>query len=206
MSTGYQSRSYGNHGVPVPASQTNAPICSFAINNENRLNIKADVYLGQVASTPVLKLQDSNGWGIWNDVKSTTLSASTDITVTPTAATGLLTAAAHGLTNGQLVTINSTGKVPGGLIPGTRYFVFSATTSTFQLGLRPSDAAPINAFSDVGSGTITVTAATVATFALNVNVSGDQAVMPLRPNGRLVATTSGGQTVQVLDFRLGYTY
>lgn len=51
------------------------------------------------------------------------------------AATDTLTAAAHGLVNGQQVVVYDTdvGTLPAGLVEGTVYFVISAATNTLQL-------------------------------------------------------------------------
>ncbi len=207
MSAGFQSRSYLLRGITVPASQAAAEVARFNIKNGGQLNLKVDVYVGQVTSGGTPKLQDSNGYEIWNTVKTGSgLSASTDITVTPDYTTGTFTATAHGLANGTWVALNSTGTVPGGLDSEARYYVQNATTNTFQLSSGQTGAVLPVSFSDNGSGTIIVTAVTVATLALNVNVAGDQAVMPLRPNGRVVITTTSGQVVQVMDVRLGQSY
>lgn len=207
MSAGYNARSVLKRGIAVPASQATAAIATVALNNGGELNIKVDCFIGQVASTPVLKLQDSMGYDIWTTVKTgSALSASTDITVTPDFTTGIFTATSHGLSNGNWVALNSTGKNPGGLDAQEKLFVQNATTNTFQLArAQPVGSLPAS-FSDNGSGTITVTLVTVSTLALNVNVAGDQAVMPLRPTGRVIATTTGGQTVQVLDVRAAQHY
>jgi len=204
MSAGHQPKSHLSYGVTAPASQTNFPLANLSIDNEMRLNLVVDCYLGQVAGTPSLKLQDSTGYSFWNDVKATTLSASTDKTATVSGTTW--TSASHGFTNGQMVVVNSTGNLPGGYLPGMRCFVEGATTDTFAL--TPSNStrsAPIAA-TDSGTGTLTVTAVTLVTLRLNVNVAGDQSVMPMRPMGRMVTTTGGSDTVQLMDVRTGYTY
>lgn len=203
MAAGHQAKAYLAYGVTAPASAT-TEITKLTLDNEMRLNVVMDVYLGQVASTPSLRLQDSLGYGVWNDAKTTALSASTDKTVTVSGSTW--TAASHGYTAGQMVVINSTGQIPGGYYPGTRAFVQAPTTNTFTLSaINDPKASPI-VTTDSGTGTLTVTAMTVVTLRLNVNVAGDQAVMPLRPLGRIAIVASGGQTAQVLDVRTGYTY
>lgn len=45
----------------------------------------------------------------------------------------LITRANHGLVDDMIVTLDSTGTMPGGLVTATDYYVVSATTSTFQL-------------------------------------------------------------------------
>ena len=207
MSSGHQTRSYIANAVNVAASTTAQQVANLSIDNEMRLNFKVDIVLGQVAGTPTIALQDSNGLGIWNSIKSNTLSASTDKTVSAvSASTGTLTSASHGFTAGQLVTINSTGTMPGGLLPGQKLFIVNPTTNTFQVTPFLGNNSAVGSFKDAGSGTITVTAATVATIAVNAQTSGDVQYLPLRPQARLVGTTSAGQTLQVIDVRVGYTY
>ena len=203
MSAGHQPKSHLVLGVTAPASAT-TEVCKLTINNEMRLNLVVDCYLGQVASTPALKLQDSLGYAIWTDVKSATLSASSDQTVTVSGATW--TAASHGFTNGQMLTINSSGNVPGGVQLNKRYFAANVTTNTFELTeLQNSNAVSI-VTTDSGTGTLKVTAATVITFRVNAEVAGDQSVCPIRPQGRIAVVATGGQTAQVLDVRTGYCY
>lgn len=58
----------------------------------------------------------------------------TGITFTADNTTNTLTAASHGLKNGQIVYVqNSGGGLPGGLAASTPYYVISKTTSTFKL-------------------------------------------------------------------------
>jgi hypothetical protein len=203
MAAGHQARAYLFFGKTAPASAT-TEVTKLAINDEMRLNLVVDVVLGQVASTPTLNLQDSTGFGFWNTAKSAALSASTDKTVTVAGSTW--TAAAHGYTVGQMVVINSTGNMPGGMQAGQRTFIQSATTNTFVLSNDTSSSSSPVTTTDSGTGTLTATAATEVTLRLNVEVAGDQAVMPLRPLGRVTVTCTGGQTAQVLDVRTGYCY
>ena len=207
MSAGHQVKRYIARAVNIPASQTAAKAADFTINDDMRTNLKVDILVGKVAGTPSVLLQDSTGFGNWNTLKSVALTASTDQTVSSVnATTGVLTVAAHGYTQGQLITLNSSGTVPGGLLPGDRYFVANPTTNTFQLYLLEGNSVAQSSFTDAGSGTITVTAVQWATVALNVEVAGDQAVMPLRPMGRVAVTTGAGQTVQVVDVRVCHIY
>jgi hypothetical protein len=55
-------------------------------------------------------------------------------TFTADATTDVLTATAHGLSNGDLLTVtNSGGGLPGGLSAGVWYYVISAAANTFKL-------------------------------------------------------------------------
>jgi hypothetical protein len=207
MGAGHAVKSYLNKGVTIPASQALGEVCRFAIENEGRLNFKVDVYLGKVTSTPLLRLQDSTGYEFWNTVKSgSALSASTDVTVTPDYTTGVLAAVAHGFADAQLIVLNSSGAVPGSLLQGNRYFVRLLTANTFSISTQQTAGSIVTGFTDNGTGTITATAVTLSTLSVNVEVAADQAAMPLRPTGRLVATTTGGQAVQVVDVRIGQVY
>lgn len=207
MSAGHNSRTTLHTSVIVPASQALGEVTRFQVNNENRLNFRLDVYLGQVAGTPVLKLQDTNGHEIWTTQKtSSALSASTDVTVTPDFTTGIFTATAHGFAESALVVLNSSGTVPGGLRVGAKYYVRLIDANSFYLSTHQVVGNLPVGYNDNGSGTITATLVTLTSMTLNVQVAGDQASLPLRPNARLVATTTGGQTVQVVDVRFGQTY
>jgi hypothetical protein len=207
MSSGYQVKKCMSRGVSVPASSTLAPVCGVGIANEARLNLVIDIYTGAVVGTPSLVFQDSTGYGIWNTIKTASASASTNQTVSAVSpTTGVLTIAAHGYTNGQMVAIGSTGTVPGGLDPSQAYFIQNATTNTFQLSAYQGNSNPVSSFTDSGSGTITVCAAQVVTIRMNAQVSADQAYMPLRPEGQLACTTTSGQTCQILLCNSGYTY
>lgn len=61
--------------------------------------------------------------------------SSTPVPFTADDTTDLLTAAAHGLANGDIVLIDGAGTLPGGLTTNTRYFVINSTTDTFKLSL-----------------------------------------------------------------------
>jgi len=76
----------------------------------------------------------------------------TGVTFTTAHATDIMTSASHLLTDGLIVTLtNSGGALPSGLSAGTKYFVISASTNTFQLSATSGGAA-ID-YSDDGTGT-----------------------------------------------------
>ena len=60
------------------------------------------------------------------------------ISAVATAATNILTAATHGLANGEIVTVATTA---GGLTASRRYYVVTSTANTFQLALTAGGAA-----------------------------------------------------------------
>lgn len=207
MAIGHQTRSYVTSAVNVAASATAQPVCSFGITDRDALNLKVDILLGQcaVSGTTTVTLQDSNGFGIWNSTKSATPTASTDKAVSAVdTTTSTLTSTSHGYAAGTLVTINSTGSTPGGLVAGGRYFVVNPTTNALQLA-AVLGGAPLS-ISSAGAGTIKLSAVRVVTVVLNAQTAGDVQYLPLRPQGRLVCTTDTTDTVQVVDVRVSHLY
>lgn len=214
MAAGHGTRSYLNNGGPGPGvnvatNQTNvATGITFGINSDMRLNLVVDVVVGQCAviGTTNVGLRNGNGFGLWTNTKTAAVSASTDKTISSvTAGTGTLTSNSHGYTAGQLVTINSSGAVPGGLFAGGKYFVTNPTTNTFQLSASYNGPA-ITSFLDAGSGTIKTTAAAVVTLAFNAQTAGDVQYLPLRPQAEIIATTANGDTIQIIDVRVAHLY
>lgn len=61
------------------------------------------------------------------------------------------TSASHGFSNGQGVTFTTSGALPSGLATGTRYYVISATTNTFQVSATVGGAALGNGASQSGT-------------------------------------------------------
>ena len=198
MAAGYLSKQVLTGPVSVGNSQTLAQAATFRINDAMRTNLVVDVLVGQASGTPTLSLQDTTGLGVWNTATTASASASTQKTISSVApTTGTLTSAAHGYTNGQLVTLNSTGDTPGGLRAGSIYLVCNATASTFQLS-QTSALIPIAPFETAGAGTLTTSAIQVVTLRMNVEDSGDRGKMPLRPTGRIAVTTTGGESAQLV--------
>ena len=80
-----------------------------------------------------------------------------NFTVDSGASTTLLTSTAHGLENGDALTLTVTSEVgdalPTGLSTTTRYYVINATANTFELSLTIGGSAV--EFSDDGQGTFT---------------------------------------------------
>ncbi len=66
------------------------------------------------------------------------------------------TAAAHGHSNGDIITLTSTISLPTGYAAATPYYIISATVNTFQLSTSPTGF-PVVAITDNGSGVITCT-------------------------------------------------
>jgi len=70
---------------------------------------------------------------------------------TAVAATDIITATAHGLSNGMTLQVTSAGTLPAGLTASTVYYVISSTTNTFKVSLTSGGAAVD--ITDTGSGT-----------------------------------------------------
>jgi hypothetical protein len=134
------------------------------------------------------------------------VTASTNTTVTLNTTTSVFTAASHGLANGQLVALNSTGILPGTFAPGEEVYIQNSTTNTFQLSYQQAPGSlPVSA-PQAGTGTLTVTPVRVISIRLNNAVAGDQAVLPLRPLARVVATTGASDSLQVMSVSAGVSY
>lgn len=208
MGTNYDVKT-ARVGVTVPASSTDTPVTGVLVSATSRLSLVVDIRVGKVAAggTPSFKLQDSTGNNLWSDVKSSpAVTASTNTTVTLNTAVSVFTAISHGLTNGQLVALNSTGILPGTFAPGEEVYVQNSTTNTFQLSYQQAPGSlPVSA-PQAGTGTLTVTPVRVISIRLNNAVAGDQAVLPLRPLARVVATTGASDSLQVMSVSAGVSY
>lgn len=70
------------------------------------------------------------------------LTGSAPAVVTISVATpAVVTQAGHGLENGTIVALTTTGALPDGVTEATRYYVVNKTTDTYQLALAPGGAA-----------------------------------------------------------------
>lgn len=71
------------------------------------------------------------------------------------ATTNVITSATHGLSNGNMVVLTTTGTLPAGLSLATVYYVRDAATNTFKLALTPEG--PEIDVTGTGTGTHTFT-------------------------------------------------
>jgi hypothetical protein len=193
-------------GVVIPASQSDAVISvpSFGIAMNSRDLLRVDVLVGRsVAATGVtVSLQDSSGAGIWRNVKdSSAISASTNRTLTPDSATDIFTSVGHGFTSGQAVALYTTGTLPVGLDSSKIYYVKVLDADSFQLTAVQNDGIITDITSD-GTGTLTASAVRVVSLTINNAVSGDQALIPIKSQCRVVADTGAGDSLQVMDVRV----
>jgi len=74
-------------------------------------------------------------------------------TFTATAATEVCAATSHGLTNGDVVILTTSGTLPAGLAVATKYYIVNKNTNDFQLSNIPNGD-PID-ITDTGTGTHT---------------------------------------------------
>lgn len=77
----------------------------------------------QTSATLTMNIVDSDGAAI----------TSTSATFTADAGTNVITSGNHGLTDGKLIYMTTTGTLPGGLSTNTNYFIISSTTNTFKV-------------------------------------------------------------------------
>jgi hypothetical protein len=72
--------------------------------------------------------------------------------------TEIITSVAHGFSNGDAVTLTSTGTLPTGITAGSVYYIISATTDTFKLSTTYAGSA-VNITDNTGGGTHTIAGA-----------------------------------------------
>lgn len=161
-------------------------------------SLRVDVGVGSVtvAAAVSAKLQDSSGFNLWNDVKSVSITGSTDQSVTAVdTGTDRLTINTHGYVDGEAVAVTGT-ELPGGLYDTKVYYVRSATTNDFQLSETQSG--PAVNLTSAGSS-VTVTAVRQFSITVQQEVAGDQTLTPLRGAGRVQIITGAGDSCQVLS-------
>lgn len=188
-------------GVLVGASATNQVLCEqFAPRMDARDLLRIDILVGRsLAATGVTcTLQDSSGYGIWNTVKaSSAISASTNRTCTVDDATDIITSVGHGFLDGQAIAFYTTGTMPVGLDPAKVYYVKYIDANSFYIA--ESAGGIIADLSSTGTGTLTASVLRVVSISLNNAVSGDQSVLPVRSQLRVVANTGAGDALQVMN-------
>ena len=109
------------------------------------------------------------------------------------ATTDIITSAAHGLKNGDMVVLTTTDTLPDGLALATVYLVHQATTDTFELINKDTGASV--AITDTGTGTHTFTMHDVGN-AINVEYY---------KNNELALDSDGGDdAAMVVKFQASY--
>lgn len=132
-----------------------------------------------------------------NQISLNWLSNSSFIQISPT---NTFTIPAHGLYNGNKVTLNTTGVLPGGL-SAVNYYIISATTNTFQLSATVGGSA-IN-ITDVGVGVGTITRQKTLTNTIpsgQVDFVADRFTLP---NHDYV---NGDQVIWISNSQINYSY
>lgn len=179
----------------VPASTTQVVTDrTMKLTGNGARSLKLTFITGKVGAAATGILEHSPiGNGLWSSVKTVNIGTSTDVTVTAVnISTGELTATAHGFSEGQLVSIYSSGSVPGRLSVFTIYFanVIDANTIKLYAFSPASEQGSLIIPSDVGSGTIELSA--VAAYTVNVDAAVDTSLVPLFAAARGSVTTGAG--------------
>ena len=104
-------------------------------------------------TAPTFQAPASGGWAL---LASGTFSATTNATFTADNTTNTFTSTAHGLVDGDKITVASSGTLPTGLSAATGYYVRDKTADTFKLCATNPFAAAIDITTD-GTGTLTWT-------------------------------------------------
>lgn len=186
--------------ITIAASQTLAPILAFSITPDQQTSLRVDIYLGKVAGTGDIILQDTSAFGIWNTIKTVTVAPSTDKSVSGVStAANTLTITAHGYVEDQAIVLNSSATTPGGVDAGRAYLVHVVDANTIQLKTSPSNI--VIDITTAGSGTITASAVTLVSIPVQAVDASDQAFTPVRRSVRLVATTDVAETIQVVHIK-----
>jgi hypothetical protein len=186
-------------GTSVPASSTNMPISKrFRITAGGSGSMRNDIYVGKVTGVGTAKVQHSSGYNVWVDGKSVTFSASTNKSVSAVSTTNdTLTVTGHGYVDNQAIAFISSADTPAPLQAGKIYYAEVVDANTIKV--RDTEGGPAINLTAAGSGTITVSDVRVFTITHQEAVTADQTHTPLRGMGRLLATTAGGEDIQVCD-------
>lgn len=162
-------------------------------------NLRLDLYCG-IANGGTATLQHSSGFNMWTTAKTGTFPTQAGTTATVDASTDIVTSTSHGMVQGQAFVMTSSGQMPNPLVADTVYYVQLINANSFKVGTEPTSPG-INLLS-AGTGTLTVCPVTMVSIQLNVEVAGDQAVMPLKSECRLLGTGGGGGDTHVVSARL----
>lgn len=173
------------------------------VTGRGALHSRFDIYIGSatITSGATIQLQTGSGYNLWENVKAdTSITSKSATTFTVDTATNIVTATAHGLSNGDVVTVSSTGTLPSGLQANTKYFVevidansiYLHSTAQLILSTRVQ-------FSTTGSGTHSLVKVSKISIRLSTDNVADQAVLPLSNQVRLLASTGAGDSLQIVD-------
>ena len=188
----------------IGASQTDVRVSKNdrPVTEGGRERCRFDFYIGAatVSAGVTLKIQDSSGYNIYTDNKTNATLATKSTTTFTAATTDIITAAGHGLSSGDVLTVATSGTLPAGLATDTRYWVEVIDANTFYLhtSAQRTNANRVDV-TDTGSGTHNFTRVTLLSISYNPEVAGDQSFLPLRNLCRAVITTGAGDSVHIVD-------
>lgn len=184
--------------VQVGAGVTNQVIQDWG--NPCDQSLRVSIFVGQVAGTVDIALQGSDGGNVWTDVKATTIGASTDKTVAFTPADANIASTAHGFLPGdQIAFISAGGSLPPEFIAGVIYYVQTAATNSFTVGVSSLNGTPLIIPSTTGSGAQTASILREAEITVQAVNTSDQTVTPVKPHLRVRVTTGGGESIQIVQ-------
>lgn len=186
---------------PFTSSDAGLPLSkSFRITAGGAKNLRMDLYTS-VADGGTITLQHSSGYQVWTTAKTSgTLPTEAGTTATANDSTDEVTATSHGLVDNEPFSLSSTAEVPAPLKADTVYYAQLVDANTIKVRNEPSG--PSINLTSAGSGTITLAPISVTSIQLNVEVAGDQGVMPLKSEGRLIVGTASGSTTRIVSAKL----
>lgn len=177
------------------AASSESLLPAFQVSNAGSRSLRVDVFTGKVAGTGDLVLQDSTAYGIWNDVKTVALAASTDSAVTFDLTDNEADLTAHGFSEDSPVVFNTSGTLPNPLRPGVIYFASPVSANSFKIKTQGGNSLPVDLSG--GTGSHTVTALGMTSIIVQEVVSGDQADTPVRSLARVKVDMDTAETCQV---------
>jgi hypothetical protein len=189
--------------VLVPSSITDlvvTPAQGVGRDADENLQARFDLILGYVLGTPDFQLQMADSPGTWVNVRSfTDVPANVGTVCTFTPGSQSISSTAHGLVEGQLVSLYSTTQLPTALRAGQHYIV-NKVISANALEIIPYNVTSFasNSINDAGSGTHRIVPIKYLTTSVLETVVADQSSLPTRGSFRWTATTVGGELAQVL--------
>lgn len=193
--------------LSVGASVTNQVVQVWGATPASQQSLRVSVFVGQVTGTVDLSLQDTDSYNVWNDVKATTIGASTDKSITFTPSSADITSSAHGFVTGDWVVFASTAGsngMPSGISSGVGYLVETIDVNTFRVRADQTTGSPALIPASVGTGTITATVVREASITVQAVASADQTVTPLRGGLRLRVSTGAAELIQIIEIKSSF--
>jgi hypothetical protein len=181
----------------VPASTTQVVSDkAMKLTGAGARSLKLTFVTGKVGAAATGRLEHSPiGNGLWSVVRTVAIGTSTDVTISGVnTSTGELTAVGHGLSEGQLVSVSSTGEIPASLSSTSMYYVSVVDASTIKLySFAPaSDGGTLAVPSTAGTGTIELSVVAAHTISIDAGVPADAALLPLFAAARASVVSGAG--------------